>query len=217
MGLRSFVALPVESEGGVLRTLIVHNQDSDNTSLNLNFAYGLSRKDTLLVALPYSLSNNSPRRIGDVNVLYRRTISQQDFYSGTSRLAVLVGGVVPADDNRDYALSLGIVNTRVKDRYEIDSSLLYITGLNDRRDNGRYDVSWQYRLSPTEYPEWGFSSEWNIVMELNGRWHQGQSITHQITSGIQWINRHLVVEGGVFKAINNSKDIHALISTRFHF
>jgi hypothetical protein len=32
-----------------------------------------------------------------------------------------------------------------------------------RPDGARYDVSWQYRMTPAEYPDWGLVSEWDVV------------------------------------------------------
>jgi len=49
----------------------------------------------------------------------------------------------------------------------------------------RYDISWQYRLTPAEFPEWGLSSEWDLVLELGGRYRQIQSTVHQATGGLQ--------------------------------
>ena len=67
------------------------------------------------------------------------------------------------------------------------------------------------------YPDWGIESELNTVTELNGRWKEGNEITHQITIGLQLVNPAWVIEGGFVKNLNNNNDLSFLLSTRFHF
>jgi hypothetical protein len=62
-------------------------------------------------------------------------------------------------------------------------------GLSERKDRGRYDVSWQYRLAPAKRPDWGIASEINSVLEINGRWQENNSPTHQLTAGEQWLTQ----------------------------
>jgi len=95
--------------------------------------------------------------------------------------------------------------------------VLYQAGLDQRKDSGRYDLSWQYRLAPAVYPDWGIATEWNSVLEFNGRWQENIKITHQVTAGLQWIHPSWVLEGGIVKDINNNHETHILISTRIHF
>lgn len=64
MGLRSFVALPVDKGGTVLRTTIQHNKDTDITASALNVAYGISHRQTLLLGVPYRLSSGDGDRLG---------------------------------------------------------------------------------------------------------------------------------------------------------
>ncbi|MDF1589578.1 MAG: hypothetical protein P1P93_10590, partial [Gammaproteobacteria bacterium] len=109
------------------------------------------------------------------------------------------------------------VYTHYKNRHEIDIDALYQAGLENRIDTGRYDISWQYRLSPNQYPDWGLSQEINSVLELNGRWEEENSITHQFTAGLQWIHQKMVIEGGIVKDLNNANEVRYLLSTRFHF
>lgn len=217
MGLRSFVALPVEKGGAVVRILDETNDSSDVSVLKMSMAYGISKNQTILIGAPYRLKPSGNDPLGDVSLLYRHIFSQQDSSSKTTRLAWLGGAIVPTDSTREAAFQLGAVATLYRERYEWDFDLLYKLGLNNRPDQAQYDISWQYRLTPSEYPEWGTSSEWDVVTELNGRWSEGASMTHQATLGLQWIHQQWVLEAGFFKDLNNNKDSHYLISTRFHF
>lgn len=217
MGIRSFVALPVDRGGWVSRFQYLNNFDTDVSTFITNVAWGLSGKDTLLFALPYRLSPSGPNRLGDFSAIYRHTLWQQDTKNSTRRLALLAGGVLATDSQRDGALQLGLVTTVFQARHGFDFDLLYRKGLGSRADDGRYDISWQYRLSPVEYPEWGFATEWYSVIELNGRWRRGHAMDHQITVGAQWVHHNWVLEGGLVQTINNNKETQVLISTRFHF
>ncbi|HHL18459.1 MAG TPA: hypothetical protein ENJ33_01850 [Thiothrix sp.] len=217
MGLRSFVALPVEKEGTVVRFSVEHAQDADTDTLISSAAYGMSAKQTLLVGIPYRLSPAGKDRQGDVSVLYRQIVKQQDRYAGTKRFALLGGAIIPTKKERDVALQTGFVYTQFHQRHEVDADVLYQLGTSNRKDSGRYDLSWQYRLLPIERPDWGTVTEINSVIELNGRWQEGNNITHQATIGLQWVQAKWVFEGGVVKDLNNDNELRYLISTRFHF
>jgi len=217
MGLRSFVALPVNKGGLVLRFQYFHNVDTDRDVAFANAALGLSGKDTLLLGVPYRVSPSGDDRLGDFSALYRRTLWQEDGAFKTSRFALLAGAVLASDSNRDGALQLGGVATFYRDRNSFDIDALYRSGLGSRPDDGRYDISWQYRLAPGEYPEWGFPKEWYSVLELNGRWREGNSIDHQLTAGFQRISHNWVLEGGIIQTVNNERETQIFISTRHHF
>ena len=215
MGLRSLVALPVEKGGGVVRFSLVHSKEAD--SLISSAAYGLSNKQTLLFGLPYRLSPSGNNRQGDLSLLYRHISYQKDTSSGTDRLGLLGGVVIPTKNETDPAVQAGFVFTHFKNRNEIDIDAVYQVGLKNRLDSGRYDISWQYRLSPQERPDWGIVKELNSVVELNGRWTEGNEITHQITLGLQRVDKKWVIDGGITQDINNKRDVSFLMSTRFHF
>lgn len=170
MGLRSFVALPVEKGGTVTRFAFEHADLNDTNIFMTSAAYGLSNNQTLLFGVPYRLSPEGDNKLGNLSALYRHTIWQQDRFSGTTRFALLGGAVIPTHNNRDSAIQTGFVFTHFQDRHELDVDALYQVGMNNRDDSGRYDISWQYRLTPAEYPDWGISSELHSVLELNGRW-----------------------------------------------
>lgn len=217
MGLRAFVALPVDKGGSVARLRIERNLDSDSDLAVANIAYGISANQAILLGLPYRLSPAGAGRLGDLGLLYRHIIWQNDFANGTQRIGLLGGVVIPGDNGRDAALQAGLVSTWYRDRHEWDIDLLYRAGLDERPDSGRYDISWQYRLSPASYPDWGVAQEWNSVLELGGRWTQGNPALHQVTLGLQWIHPRWVLEGGIVRDINGPEDTRLLLSTRVHF
>ena len=216
MGLRSFVALPVEKGGQVLRASVEHNDDTDTTYSALNLAYGVSHTQTLLLGVPYRLSSGEGDRLGDVSALYRHIVLQADTASGTDRFGLLGGVMVPTDSDRDGAVQAGGVFTHFRGRYELDLDVLYQQGLDDRENSARYDISWQYRLSPTEYPEWGLPVEWYLVTELGGRWRQGSGTTHQFTLGVQRVASRWVFEGGIIADLNHPDHTRFLFSIRYH-
>ncbi len=217
MGLRAFVALPVDKGGSVARLQIERNLDDDSNLAVANLALGISAKQAILLGLPYRLSPAGTGRVGDLGLLYRHIVWQNDFANGTRRIGLLGGVVVPGDSGRNPALQAGLVSTWYRNRHEWDIDLLYRAGLGQRPDSGRYDLSWQYRLSPANYPDWGVTAEWNSVLELGGRWTQGAQTIHQVTLGLQWIHPRWVLEGGIVRDINGPDETHLLLSTRMHF
>lgn len=217
MGLRSFVALPVEEGGSVLRFQNIYENDANVDLFVTSLAYGIDAKQTLLIGMPYRLKPSGDNRQGDISLLYRYMLTQDDSFSGTSRFALLGGAIIPTESERDYAAQAGFVYTYFKNRNEIDVDILYKKGIDTRLDAANYDISWQYRLSPSVRDDWGITQELNSVLELNGRWIEGSSITHQVTLGLQWIHATWVLEGGVVKDLNQAKEERLLLSVRFHF
>ena len=217
MGLRSFVALPVDKGGKVLRMQYQRNTDTNTDILVANTAYGISGKQTLLFGLPYRLSPAGTDRTGDLSTLYRHIAWQDDTAAGSRRLGLLGGLVIPTRSNRDVRLQAGAVATFFRDRTEWDIDALWIQGLDDAANRARYDIAWQYRISPAIYPDWGISREWTLDLELGGRWDEGNTMVHQATIGLQSIHRQWVFEAGVVQDLNGPDDTHLIFSTRVHF
>jgi len=217
MGLRSFVALPVDVNGKVVRFSYEHLFDSESNTFITSGAYGLASDKATFLGIPYKFSSNGKDSFGDLSALYRHTVLQDDFFSGTSRLGLLAGAIVPTDNDREPAIQAGFVYTYFKNRYEVDIDALYQAGVDNRPDSGRYDISMQYRLSPSIYSEWGMDSELNVVSELNGRWKEDEEVFHQVTIGLQLIRPTWVIEGGIIKGISNNYDTSVMLSARFHF
>lgn len=217
MGIRSFVALPLEQGGTVLRLFGERNQDENRNTLTTNLAYGVTARQTVFLGLPYRLSSGEGDRLGDTSALYRYTAWQVDTMQGTSRLGLLGGAVIPTDSDRDLRVQAGAVATFYRQRYEWDLDALWIEGTGNASDSARYDIAWQYRLTPAEYPEWGIGSEWDVDLELGGRWDRNNAMVHQATVGLQSIHKRWVFEGAVVQDLNGPDDTRFILSTRLHF
>lgn len=217
MGLRSFAALPLEQGGTVVRLFGERNTDTDVDTLVTELAYGVNADQTLFLGLPYRLSPAGSDRTGDLSALYRYTVWRVDEEHGTRRASLLGGVVLPTDSARDTRLQLGGVATFYRGRQEWDLDFLWIDGLGNTADSARYDISWQYRLSPERRPAWGLGTEWDTVVELGGRWNEGDETLHQFTLGLQHIQKNWVLEGGVVQDLNGPENTRFVLSTRFHF
>lgn len=217
MGLRSLVALPVDTGGIVTRFSLESSDKADRDDLVISAAYGISASQTLLLGQSYRIDPAGKDRSGDLSLLYRHIVLREDYFAGTNRLGLLAGTLTPSQSSQDSALQVGLVYTHFKNRNEIDTDLLYRIGNGDRPDSARYDISWQYRLMPARRPAWGLTPELNTVLELNGRWRDDAETVHQLTAGLQWIHPQLVIEGGVVRDISNGDETIVLLSTRFHF
>ena len=215
MGIQSFVALPIDKGGSVLRVQNLYNNNTNTETLITNIAYGINSKQTLLVGTSYQI--NPDKKGKDISMLYRYIIHQKDRFEGTSRFAILGGGVLPTTSDSDSALQGGFVYTYFRGKNEIDFDMLYQEGLQDRENSGKYDLSWQYRVFPSLRDEWGISQELNTVVELNGKWVKGNKTTHQNTLGLQWIHPRWVLEAAYIKELNNNKYESYLLSLRVHF
>jgi len=216
MGLRSFVALPLEQRGIVLRAQNIDNLSNNTNIAVANVAYGITGQQTLLFGLPYRLSPSGSDRSGDLSVLYRQTIWQQDKPDGTNRMGLLFGGIIPTTSKRDGGEQLGFVATFYQGRREVDFDGVWAQGFGRSPSRALYDISYQYRLAPAEYPESGLGSEWDIVFEYNGRWLEKNDLLHQVTMGLQWIHPTWVIESGIIQTMNSSHDTQIIISTRLH-
>ena len=116
MGLRSFVALPVEKGGQVLRLqLESHDERAVDTTI-VSLAYGVSGKQTLFFDVPYRLSPGGTDQLGDLSALYRHIVWQVDGPARTCRLGLLGGAVIPTESGRDGAIQAGDVATFYRGR-----------------------------------------------------------------------------------------------------
>lgn len=219
MGLRSFVALPVNKGGLLARWVVDEIPQTNNDRVTANFAYGLDNKQAFFLGVPYRIADAKGDRLGDVGLLYRNLVWQNiDSGIKSSRFGILLGGVVPTNSDRDPKASAGVVYTYVNDKHEIDADVLWQQGIDDALNMLRYDLSYQYRLFPKEYPEWGLSTLVNGVVEFAGRGVEGNTVVQQLTSGLQWVvTPRWVLEGGVTQDLNGPHDTNYIFSTRFHF
>jgi hypothetical protein len=218
MGLRSLVALPVEQGGNVLRGVWTHSTDTDVDRLTLGLAHGISGDQTLLLGLPYRVSPAGSNRSGDFSALYRHTVWQQDRVAGTRRVALLGGMLIPTSGREDARLQAGAVATFYGGRSETDLDLIWQDGRGASPVRLRYDLAWQYRLFPARHAGWSEdASEWDVDLELGGRYAQGSGTKHQATVGLQWIHSSWVLEGGLVRDLNKQQQQQVLLSMRVHF
>lgn len=57
----------------------------------------------------------------------------------------------------------------------------------------------------------------DAVIEVNGRWLEGENMVHQVTGGLQRIHRNWMLEGGVVQDLNSPDDTRIIFGARFHF
>ncbi len=218
MGLRSFVALPINKGGVVTRLVVDEVPETNNEQITSNLAYGIDGRQSFFLAAPYRISSGTGDRLGAISLLYRNIVWQNIDSINPTRFGLLLGTVVPTDSDRDPKASAGFVVTHVKNRHEWDADALWQQGIDDAPNSLRYDLSWQYRIYPQEYPEWGLSSLVNTVFEFAGRGVEGNTVIQQFTGGFQWVvTPRWVLEGGVTQDLNGPDDTNYIISTRFHF
>ena len=216
-GLRSLVALPLVPGGIVTRLQVMGSIRPDNRLLSATVLYGLTTHQTLIFSVPDRSLELGDDGFGYVTGLYRRTVYQHDEPNATRRIAVIGGLRVPTDSNLDPQISAGFVTTIYKRRSEWDIDLVWMEGLGRSGNNGRYDVSWQYRLTPSEYPEWGIPTEWQSVLELGGRYSEGAEMVHQLTVGALWVHPSWVLEAGVIQDLSGPDVTSFLLGIRKHF
>ncbi len=216
-GLRSLVALPLEPGGIIVRLQGIGSSSPDNISVAGTLLYGLTTRQTLILSVPYRDLETGDDGFGYVTGLYRRTVYQHDEPNATRRIAVIGGVRVPTDGDLDPQISAGLVTTIYKRRSEWDLDLVWMQGLGRSGNNARYDVSWQYRLTPAEYPEWGIPTEWQSVVELGGRYAEGSEMVHQLTVGALWVHPSWVLETGIIQDLNGPNATSFLLGIRKHF
>ncbi len=216
-GLRSLVALPLEPGGIITRLQVVDSSSPDNLLVSGTLLYGLTTRQTLIFNVPYRDLESGDDGFGYVTGLYRGTVYQHDEPNATRRIAVIGGIRVPTDSNLDSQISAGMVATMYRKRSEWDIDLVWMQGLGRGGNNARYDVSWQYRLTPSKYPEWGIPTEWQSVVELGGRYAEGSEMVHQLTVGALWVHPSWVLEAGIIRDLNGSEITSILLGIRKHF
>jgi len=216
-GLRTLVALPLEPGGIVTRLQVVGSSNPDNMLVSASVLYGLTTRQTLIINVPYRNLQRGDDGFGYVTGLYRGTVYQYDEPGATRRIAVIGGLRVPTDSDLDTQIAAGLVATVYKQRSEWDFDIVWMQGLGRGGNNARYDVSWQYRLTPSEYPEWGIPTEWQSVVELGGRYAEGSEMVHQLTVGALWVHPSWVLEAGVIQDLNGPDVTSFLLGIRKHF
>lgn len=196
-GINTNVALPVRKGGFVYRTQARYLSASDDpapldrdirtyTVPNV-LAYGATQRTTLFGVLPYvsrsvEMTQAGLRReedtdgFGDLSLLLRQTVYARDAVQRTSRLALL-GGFELASGKEEFSSHstdyvLGGVYTVQSGRHEFDADLLYNLNTEGRGvepgDVLGYDLAYELRVFPWQWPERGTPSQIYLVLEANG-------------------------------------------------
>jgi hypothetical protein len=217
LGLRAFVAVPLAKGDWMLRELYMNNDTAKMEVMMTAVGYGITAKDMIMVMAPAVVKPAKNPSISNVTVLYRRTLFQKDTADTTLRLGLLAGADIATSStvttsgnsattkNLYGATDAGLVATYFKGRNQFDVDYLYKVGEQSRINSYQYDTSWQYRLSPAEFSEWGLGHMINAVVEYSGRWNNVTELVHQGTLGLQYVSGQLVVEGGVVQDLNKPK------------
>ncbi len=236
-GINTNVALPVREGGYVYRTqLRFHSASDDPTILDRDIdvyaianvlVYGVTARTTLFGILPYFSrsvdftdaglrQSDDADGFGDLRFLLRQTVYARDAVQRTSRLGLLAGLEIPSgkeefsSHSTDY--QLGAVYTLQDGRHELDADLIYKINTEGRGrelgDELQYDLAYQLRVSPWEWPERGTPSQIYLVIEANGKTSQqarsdgaklddtGGTIVF-LSPGIQFVTRRVIYEGSI--------------------
>jgi hypothetical protein len=200
-GVRSFIALPVEQGGQVLRVLAERDDGRDLSSFNLNAAYGITSGDTLLFGLPLRWVDGGQGRDGPVSLLYRRTLWRRDQPSGTTRFASLIGVAIPVEGGGSSQVPIGAVFTHYRGRTQWDVDALWLPARGASAARGRYDIAWDYRIAPAVYPDWGQVGEWHLIAELSGRYQAGVGTRNRLLAAGRYVRRAWLLEFGVDREV----------------
>jgi hypothetical protein len=236
-GINTSVALPVRKGGYVYRTQLRFLSASDDpTTLDREIdvyavpnvlVYGVTARTTLFGILPYlSRSVDSTDAglrqsddvdgFGDLRFLVRQTVHARDALQRTSRLGLLAGLEIPlgkdefSSHSTDY--QFGAVYTLQDGRHELDADLTYKINTEGRGrelgDEVQYNLAYEVRISPWEWPERGTPSQIYLVIEANGKTRQetrndgmklgntGGTIVF-LSPGIQLVTRRVIYEGSI--------------------
>ena len=236
-GINTNVALPVREGGYVYRTqLRVLSASDDPTALDREITvyavpnvlvYGATARTTLFGILPYLSrsvdftdmglrQSDDADGFGDLRFLLRQTVYARDAVQRTSRLGLLGGLEIPSGKEEFSSHStdflLGGVYTLQDGRHEIDADVIYKINTEGRGlelgDELVYDLAYEVRVSPWEWPERGTPSQIYLVLEANGSTGRrarsdgveladtGGTIVF-LSPGIQYVTRRVIYEASV--------------------
>lgn len=263
-GINTNVALPVRQGGFVYRTQLRFLSVSDDPSqLNRDIkayvvsnvlVYGATSQTTLFGILPYifeSVERDSggvreddrSNGFGDLTFLLRQTVYARDAVQRTSRLGLIGGLEIPvgSEDFSSHSTDflLGGVYTLQTGRHEFDSNLLYKVNTEardlDLGEELQYDLAYELRLFPWQWPERGTPSQLFAVIEVNGRSIErarsnGMELDDSggtlvfLSPGIQWVTQRVIYESSlqlpVIQNLNGSQvetDFVATAGVRIQF
>ncbi len=236
-GINTHVALPVREGGYVYRTQLRFLSASDDpTPLDRDIdlyaipnvlVYGATARTTIFGIFPYLSrsvdftaaglpQSDDVNGFGDLRFLVRQTVYAKDALQRTSRLGLLAGLEIPSgkeefsSHSTDY--QLGAVYTLQDGRHELDADLIYKINTEGRGrelgDELQYNLAYEVRVSPWEWPERGTPSQIYLVIEANGKTSletrsggaklgdTGGTIVF-LSPGIQFVTRRVIYEGSI--------------------
>ncbi len=263
-GINTNVALPVREGGFVYRTQVRFISASDDPSpMNRDIeayvvpnvlVYGATSQTTLFGILPHifkSVERDSggirqedrTNGFGDLTFLLRQTVYARDAVQRTSRLGLIGGLEIPvgSEDFSSHSTDfvLGGVYTLQTGRHEFDADLLYNVNTEardlDLGEELQYDLAYELRLFPWQWPERGTPSQLYAVIEANGRSIErarsngmelddtGGTVVF-LSPGIQWVTQRIIYETSlqvpVIQNLNGSQvetDFVATAGVRIQF
>ncbi len=236
-GINTNVALPVRQGGFVYRTqLRLLSASDDPTPLDRDISvyavpnvlvYGATARTTLFGILPYFFRSVNFRDagfrqrddadgFGDLTFLVRQTVYARDAVQRTSRLGLLAGLEIPSGKEEFSSHStdflLGGVYTLQDGRHELDADLLYKINTEGRGlelgEELQYNLAYELRISPWQWPERGTPSQIYLVLEANGKTTRravsdGMELSDTggttvfLSPGIQLITRRAIYEASI--------------------
>jgi len=177
--------------------------------------YGLKKNIALFASLPVLVQEITEQTatgkdktvrsgLADMTFLVKVRIVQKDELLKTTRIGLIGGVEMPTGKDRFSSDSFdpifGSVYTYQTDRGEWDADLIYKwnTGSGVQSfDTLRYDLAYQHRVWPVEYPEKGIPTLWNIVAEANGSYStQGNHLVF-LSPGIQCVTKRWILESSI--------------------
>lgn len=263
-GINTNVALPVREGGFVYRTQVrflratvdPSSLDRDITAYAISniLVYGATERTTLFGIVPYvvqslDLTSDGTRQeenvqgFADLTFLLRQQIYARDAVQRTERLGLLGGLEVPTGKDEFSSHStdflLGGVYTLQSGRHELDADLIFKVNTEARDvDPGeelQYDVAYQLRVRPWQWPERGTPSQIYAVIEANAisaekaisdgsRFDDTGGTVVLLSPGIQWVTPRVIYEVSLqFPVIENlngdqvETDLVALSGVRIQF
>lgn len=260
-GINTNVALPVAEGEGIWRSQLRFGQASDDPTAAdrevralvapQTLVLGVTPRLTAFATLPVLAYRRAESRagstrddpaVGDLTLLGRYTLWQDDYAPLSTRRAALLAGVkFPTGADRfgteTFDPILGGVATWAFDRHELDLDALYTISTSRhgfrQGDRFRYDAAYRYRLWPDRFG--GRLLQLNGLLELNGQWSDrnrdgGRRVDDSgghvlfLSPGLQLVSKRWIVEASVQVPIAQNRhgdqieqDFVAVLSLRVPF
>ncbi len=207
----------------------IGQESADEFIMLTQIAYGISKNVGIQFDVPmvYRDVNVGPAggpddqfRVADMTALVKWRIYQNDFGPTETMRFSLIGGLqVPG--NSDFTMDasdgvdpiIGAVFSAVKGRHGFNADALWEFYTGNERDEGksdslRYDASYLYRLSPSEYTA-ETTGAWYAVAEINGFYDANGDHEIFFSPGIMYEARAFTLDATVMIPIYQDLDHRA--------